>query len=172
MRQKTKQFIRNRRRKKSEMRIIKTMIIVLGGFLLTTGPLAILCVLSYFYNVRKLHVIMRVMVVLSNVNSIMNPFFYFFRIPYISKHSKKLWDSFAFRIKSKGQIDKDCQSNPRRMRIMQQNSLPMTTKCKTTSLSHLQESDSFHDTSRAKKDRCSPDKVSTSSVLWSSHDIL
>lgn len=147
------------------------MIIVLGGFILTTGPLAILCILSYFYNVRKLHVIMRVMVVLSNVNSIMNPFFYFFRIPYISKNSKKLWDSFAFRIKSKGEPDKEFHSKSHRLQLMQETNFPMIPKMTTTALNNRNEIQTLQDNAQARKDS-SPNKISTSSIPWSSHNIL
>lgn len=69
--------------------MIKTMIIVLTGFLVTTGPLAILCVTSFFYNQRNLHNIMRILVVISNINSVLNPVFYFWRISYMKKNLRK-----------------------------------------------------------------------------------
>lgn len=67
------------------------MVIVLTGFLLTTGPLGVLCALSYFYNVRSMHSAMRVLVVISNINSIMNPFFYFWRIPQMNRNLNRMW---------------------------------------------------------------------------------
>lgn len=95
VRNKTKKPIKQWSRKTSEIRMIKTMVIVLSGFLLTTGPLAVLCITSYFYNVRHLHFAMRVLVVISNVNSILNPFFYFWRIPQMSGNLNKLGNSFV-----------------------------------------------------------------------------
>ncbi|XP_039266203.1 adenosine receptor A1-like isoform X2 [Styela clava] len=90
VRTKTQAPVKHKRRKASEMRMIKTMVIVLSGFLLTTGPLAFLCIVSYFNNDRQLHMIMRVMVVICNINSIMNPFFYFWRIPHMNRNLSKL----------------------------------------------------------------------------------
>ncbi|CAK8682629.1 unnamed protein product [Clavelina lepadiformis] len=76
---------RMRRRRVSETRVLKTMLLVLSGFLLTTGPLATCCIISFFYNHRELHFVMRTLVVLSTINSILNPLFYFWRLPEMNK---------------------------------------------------------------------------------------
>ena len=73
-------------RRKSEMRMIRTMLLVLSGFVLTTGPLALCCVSSFFYNHRSLHHVMRMLVIVSTFNSILNPVFYFWRIPEMRKN--------------------------------------------------------------------------------------
>lgn len=74
--------------------MIKTMTIVLTGFILTTGPLAVCCLVSFFYNERSLHFVMRVMVVISTVNSILNPFFYFWRIPHMYSNLRYMLTSW------------------------------------------------------------------------------
>nr|XP_002126136.2 cannabinoid receptor 1 isoform X1 [Ciona intestinalis] len=93
----TKTTGRQRNRRNSEMQMIKTMLIVLSGFVFTTGPLAILCVVSYFHNVRELHNTMRILVVISTINSILNPIFYFWRIPDLNSNLRiMIRDSLIF----------------------------------------------------------------------------
>lgn len=76
--------------KSRELKMVRTMIIVLCGFLFTTGPLAICCIVSFSHNERNLHFIMRGLVVMSTFNSILNPIFYFCRIPEMSNKLKKM----------------------------------------------------------------------------------
>lgn len=153
------------------MKLIKTMIIVLGGFLLTTGPLAILCVLSYFHNSRQLHSIMRVMVVISNLNSILNPFFYFLRIPYMSKNSKKLWRSFFSRLSRNGR-HREIRRISRSMQT-QENAVQMIEIAYPLEVPDIK---NVSPDPHRNQENCEDDKLparhSTSSMPWSSHDLL
>jgi len=81
--------------RKAEMKMMRTMLIVLFGFILTTGPLAVCCVISYAYNRRQLHFVMRGLVVMSTLNSILNPLFYFWRIPEMSRKLRKMRLEFS-----------------------------------------------------------------------------